>query len=185
MRDVALCSIKNEDKLFKLFGINDDENLGEKSACSILAHLGFYVSKQIIENAGITFAITSNPHTGNGKLPNELINFGYALRSQYSIEEFDSGVFVSQNYDKIIAGGPKNQDFTIYANMDSIEALEQFINDLKIKLGIQSKKELPNILSNVKSLGYDSRISALKKMNTDIERQEIIEPKRVEQDEQR
>lgn len=69
--------------------------------------------------------------------------------------------------------------------MDSIEALEQFINDLKIKLGIQSKKELPNILSNVKSLGYDSRISALKKMNTDIERQEIIEPKGVEQDEQR
>lgn len=137
------------------------------------------------ENAGITFAITSNPHTGNGKLPKELIDFGYALRSQYSIEEFDSGVFVSQNYDKIIAGGPKNQDFTIYANMDSNEALEQFINDLKIKLGIQSKKELPNILSNVKSLGYDSRISALKKMNTDIERQEIIEPKGVEQDEQR
>lgn len=137
------------------------------------------------ENAGITFAITSNPHTGNGKLPKELIDFGYALRSQYSIEEFDSGVFISQNYDKIIAGGPKNQDFTIYANMDSNEALEQFINDLKIKLGIQSKKELPNILSNVKSLGYDSRISALKKMNTDIERQEIIEPKGVEQDEQR
>ena len=137
------------------------------------------------ENAGITFAITSNPHTGNGKLPKELIDFGYALRSQYSIEEFDSGVFVSQNYDKIIAGGPKNQDFTIYANMDSNEALEQFINDLKIKLGIQSKKELPNILSNVKSLGYDSRISALKKMNTDIERQEIIEQKGVEQDEQR
>lgn len=137
------------------------------------------------ENAGITFAITSNPHTGNGKLPKELIDFGYALRSQYSIEEFGSGVFISQNYDKIIAGGPKNQDFTIYANMDSNEALEQFINDLKIKLGIQSKKELPNILSNVKSLGYDSRISALKKMNTDIERQEIIEPKGVEQDEQR
>ena len=61
--------------------------------------------------------------------------------------------------------------------MDSDEAIEQFINDLKIKLGIPSEKELPNILSNVKSLGCDSRINVLKKMNKDIEKQETIEQK--------
>lgn len=129
------------------------------------------------ENLGITFAITANPNAGNGKLPQKLIDSGYILRSQYSTGKNNSGVFISQNYDKIIAGGPKNQNFKIYANMDSDEAIEQFINDLKIKLGIPSEKELPNILSNVKSLGCDSRINVLKKMNKDIEKQETIEQK--------
>ena len=122
------------------------------------------------DKQGITFAITANPKTEDGKLPKELIEFGYTLRRQYNIGKFDSGVFVSQDYDKIIAGGPKNKDFSIYPHMDSSEAINQFITDLKILLGIEVEQELPNILSNANSFGNKSRVDALTRMNEDVER---------------
>lgn len=53
---------------------------------------------------GITFAITANPNTEDGKLPEKLIEFGYTLRGQYAVGETKSGVWVSQDYNKIIAG---------------------------------------------------------------------------------
>ena len=56
------------------------------------------------DKQGITFAITANPNTEEGKLPEELIEFGYALRRQYAVGETKSGVWVSQDYNKIIAG---------------------------------------------------------------------------------
>lgn len=121
---------------------------------------------------GITFAITANPNTSDGKLPEELIKFGYALRSQYNIKESGSGVWVSSHYDKIIAGGPKNKDFCIYPNMNSANAMEQFIIDLKIKLGIEVEQELPNILSGINSLGTESRVATMSRMNYDFERKE-------------
>lgn len=54
--------------------------------------------------------------------------------------------------------------------MDSNEALKQFISDLKMKLEIEFEQELPNILSEVESLGKDSRVDVLRKMNDDLEK---------------
>ena len=53
--------------------------------------------------------------------------------------------------------------------MDSTKAIKQFVIDLKLKLGIEVEQELPNILSNVNSLGNKSRTEALQKMNDDFE----------------
>lgn len=84
------------------------------------------------DKKGITFAMTANPNTGNGELPKELLSLGYTLREQYSIGPNDGGVFVSQNLDKIIAGGPKNRSFSIYPNEDSEKAKQKFLKTINI-----------------------------------------------------
>lgn len=64
--------------------------------------------------------------------------------------------------------------------MDSGKAIEQFIIDLKIKLGIEVGQELTNILSNVSSLGNGCRTEALQRINDDFERNQGTEIDREE-----
>lgn len=64
--------------------------------------------------------------------------------------------------------------------MDSTKAMEQFIIDLKLKLGIEVEQELPNMLSVASSLGNGCRIEALQRMNDDMERTQETELDREE-----
>ena len=80
---------------------------------------------------GITFGITAKPGT---KLPRELQDYGKSLQEQYG-----NGVFVKENM--IIAGGPKNPDFSVPIKHEDIAK--------KLKESCSAEKRLEETFSKI------------------------------------
>lgn len=91
----------------------------------------FYVSvEQHKSGNGSTFAVTSKPGV---KLPDEIQELGKKLVEQYRNSDGTSGVFLNPNGQMLVAGGPKNPDFSLEYNQNELiskltELFEKYSN---------------------------------------------------------
>lgn len=76
--------------------------LGYEVFCSVTPH----------KNGGVTFAINAAP---GKKLPDAVLAFGRELQEKYG-----SGVFVRPDGGMIVAGGPKNPDFSVPISVEEL-----------------------------------------------------------------
>lgn len=85
-----------------------------KSGSQVAYAMGYdiYASVQDHQNGGVTFAVTAKPGTA---LPDGIIKWAEKLR-----EEYGSGIFVKPDHTMVVAGGPKNPDFSVPLTFDEI-----------------------------------------------------------------
>lgn len=84
---------------------------------------------------GCTFAITANPNKNQGILDENLLTLGSLYRKVYG-----EGVFVGANKNLIVAGGPKNIDFSLYHAYNSKHAQVLLLENIRAALGIKISK---------------------------------------------
>lgn len=106
-------------------------------------HLGYdvYVSVQEHEKGGYTFAATARPGT---RLPGSFIEWAEQMREKYG-----SGIFIKPDGTMVVAGGPKNPDFSVPCDPD--ELIGALLKDEKLKqvLDETAQKTSPYLESTI------------------------------------
>ena len=99
---------------------------------------------------GSTFAVTSKPGI---KLPDEIQELGKKLVERYKNPDGTSGVFLNPNGQMLVAGGPKNPNFSVENNSNEIisKLTELFtIYAERVKLNEKKGYTLQEILEGIK-----------------------------------
>lgn len=88
-----------------------------KAGSQIAYALGYdiYASVQEHQKGGVTFAVTARPGT---VLPDGVISWAENLK-----EDYGNGVFVKPDRTMVVAGGPKNPDFSVPLTFDEIKGV--------------------------------------------------------------
>ncbi|UZQ81837.1 hypothetical protein [Thermoanaerobacter sp. RKWS2] len=118
-----------------------------KAGSQIAYALGYdiYASVQEHQNGGITFAVTAKPGT---VLPDGIISWAEKLR-----EDYGDGVFVKPDRTMVVAGGPKNPNFSVPLTFDEVREIihQNLLPNEKIEddtLNTAVDKQLQKIKNN-------------------------------------
>lgn len=120
-----------------------------KAGSQIAYALGYdiYASVQEHQNGGVTFAVTAKPGT---VLPDGIISWAENIRENYG-----NGVFIKPDCTMVVAGGPKNPDFSVPLTFEEIKEkiYQNLLTDTKIKekdvINTALDKQLQKIKNNI------------------------------------